>query len=103
VPEKEAVSVVSNRRKLRQGNGGKLTRDRAKWTHKTRLSSGSSAFRPAASRNRAAERDRLHGVSARNWSNGVQAAQGGLSVRCDLDLLKSLKQGRDDSQAASRV
>jgi len=83
---------VSNRRKLRQGNGGKLARDRAKWTHKTRLGGGSSAFRPAASRNRAAERDRLQGVSARNWSNGVQTAQGGLSVRCDPDLLKSLKQ-----------
>jgi hypothetical protein len=86
------VGAVSNRRKLRQGNGGKLTRDRAEWTHKTRLGSGSSAFRPAASRNRAAERDQLHGVYARSLSNGVQAARGGLSVRCDPDLLKSLKQ-----------
>jgi hypothetical protein len=82
---------MSNSRKLRQGNGGRLTRDRAAWTHKTRLGSGSSAFRPAASRSRAAERDRLNGVSARNRSNGVKAAQGGLAIWCDPALLKSLR------------
>lgn len=86
----KAVDPVSNRRKLRQGNGGKLTRDRAAWTHKTRLGSGSSAFRPAASRSRAAGRDRLAGVSARSRSGGVQAVQGGLALWCDPGLLKTL-------------
>jgi hypothetical protein len=85
------VGAVSNRRKLRQGNGGKLTRDRAAWTHKTRLGSGSSAFRPAASRSRVAERDRLNGVFARSRSGGVQAVQGGLALWCDPGLLKSLR------------
>jgi len=89
---KDKPSSQGIRCPLRQGNGGKLTRDRAEWTHKTRLGSGSSAFRPAASRNRAAERDRLNGVSARSQSNGVQAAQGGLSIRCAPDLPASLKQ-----------
>jgi len=85
------VDAVSNRRKLRQGNGRKLTRDRAAWTHKTRLGSGSSASRPAASRSRTAERDRLTSVSARSRSNGVQAGQGGLAIWCDPGLLKSLR------------
>jgi hypothetical protein len=84
------VDAVSNRRQLRQGNGGKLTRDRAAWTHKTRLGSGSSAFRPAASRTRVAGRDRLGGISARSRSGGVQAAQGGLAVRFDPGLLKTV-------------
>jgi hypothetical protein len=83
------VDAVSNSRKLRQGNGGKLTRDRAQWTHKTRLGSGSSAFRPAASRDRAAGRDRLAGISARSRSGGVQAVQGGPALRCDPGLLEA--------------
>jgi hypothetical protein len=82
------VDAVSNRRKLRQGNGGKLTRDRAAWTHKTRFGGGSSAFRPAAGRSRAAERDLLGGLSARGRSGGVQAVQGGLALWCDPGLLK---------------
>jgi hypothetical protein len=86
------VGAVSNSRKLRQGNGGRLTRDRAEWTRKTRLGSGSSAFRPAASRNRAAERNRLNSLSARSLSNGVQAARGGLSVRLYPGLPESPKQ-----------
>jgi hypothetical protein len=81
---------MSNRRKLRQDNGGKLTRDRAEWTHKTRLGSGSSAFRPAASRSRMAERDRLGGISARSRSGGVQAVQGGLAVWCGPALPETL-------------
>jgi hypothetical protein len=56
----------------------------------TRLSSGSSAFRTAASRSRAAERGRLGGISARSRSGGVQAAQGGLAVWCDPSLLTDL-------------
>jgi hypothetical protein len=83
------VDAVSNRRKLRQGNGGRLTRDRAAWTHKIRLGSGSSALRPAASRSRAAERDRLGSISARSRSGGVQAARGGLAIWFDPALLKS--------------
>lgn len=85
------MGAVSNKRKLRQGNGGKLTRDRAAWTHKTRLGSGSSAFKPAASRSRMAERDLLGGISARSRSGGVQAAQGGLAVRFDPGLLETLR------------
>jgi hypothetical protein len=72
---------VSNRRKLRQGNGGRLTRDRADWAHKIRFGSEAGAFKPTASRNRAADRSQVHGVFARNNSNGVQAVKGGLSIR----------------------
>jgi len=88
------VDPVSNRRKLRQGNGGKLTRDRAQWTHKTRLGGGSAAVRSAASRDRVAGRDQLGGVSARSRSGGVQAVRGGQAIRCD----SALPRPRDDSQ-----
>ena len=85
------MGAVSNRRKLRQGNGGKLTRDRAQWTHKTRLGGGSAAVRPAASRNRAAGRDQLGGISARSRSGGVQAVQGGQAIWCDPALPRTLR------------
>jgi hypothetical protein len=84
------VGAVSNRRMLRQGNGGRLTRDRAAWTHKTRLGGGSNAFRPAASRSRMAERDLLGGVSARSRSGGVQAVQGGRALQLDPAGLQGL-------------
>jgi hypothetical protein len=77
---------VSNRRKPRQRNGGKLTRDRTEWTHKKRFGgAGASICKPAASRNREAERVQLGGVSARSSSNGVQMVKGGKAA--DLDKL----------------
>jgi hypothetical protein len=92
------VDAVSDRRKLRQGNGGKLTRDRAQWTHKTRLGAGSAAVRPAASRTWAAGRDQLAGISVRHGSGGVQAVQGGQAIRCDPALLRPSGASRNDRQ-----
>jgi len=85
-----AVAAVSYRRKLRQGNGSRLTRDRAAWTHKTRLGGGSRTFRPAGSRNRAAEREQLGSISARSRSGGVQAVQDGLALWCNPGLLETV-------------
>lgn len=88
---------MSNRRKLRQCNGGKLTRDRTEWTSKIRLGHGAHAYKSVASHNRVAERDRLTGVAARQLPNGVQSVQGGLTVH--LEIRPPARAGLDTARA----
>jgi len=74
---------VSNRRKVKQVNGGKLTRDRADWTGKIRLSNG-TRVKPQARSAREANRSWLAGASARSKTSGVQAIKSGVAIQPGL-------------------
>jgi hypothetical protein len=98
---------MSNKRKLRQRNGGKLTRDRQEWTHKKRLGYGSAILMPTAGRNRTSNRNELHSIAARTMSNGVQKIKGGQAINYGEFLLAAMAAlppgaGRAESASGTR-